>query len=145
MTTKKSLVTFTQRKRIMNSGKKKAGSDDANKFTFEVAKHITTLDTGIIVLFGSLNLNWVKSQGIASSIDSVLLTLGIATIAAFLFSIIFCVAVMFLIPYQLNDDEEFTLPQSRLVNWSLVFGLAFFTGGILLIIVISGINLIFQG
>lgn len=142
MTTKKSLITFTQRRRIMNSEKKKAGSNDANKFTFEVAKHITTLDTGIIVLFGSLNPNWIKSQGIASSIDSVLLALGIATIAAFLFSTIFCVAVMFLIPYQLNDNEVAS-SQSGLVNWSLVFGLAFFTGGILLIIVISAINLIF--
>lgn len=140
--TKKSLVTFTQRRRITNNEKKKTGNDEANKFTFEVAKHITTLDTGIIVLFGSLNPNWIKSQGVASSIDSVLLALGIATIAAFLFSTIFCVTVMFLIPYQLNDNEV-TTSQSRLVNWSLVFGLAFFTGGILLIIVISAINLIF--
>lgn len=142
MTVKKRYITFTQRKQISRSQKIKAGNDDANKFTFDVAKHITTLDTGIIVLFGSLNPNWIKSQGIASSIDSVLLALGIATISTFLFSTIFCVAVMFLIPYQLNDDEV-TLSQSRLVNWSLVFGLAFFTGGILLIIVISAINLVF--
>lgn len=142
MSIKKNFTTITQRRRTMKIVKRKTGNDDTNKFTFDVAKHITTLDTGIIVLFGSLNPNWIKSQGLASSIDSVLLALGIATIAAFLFSTIFCVAVMFLIPYQLSDNEA-SLPQSRLVSWSLVFGLAFFTGGILLIIIVSAINLIF--
>ena len=108
MLIKKNLMTFAQRRRssMTRNIKKSVGSDETNKFTFEVAKHIITLDIGIIVLIGSLNSNWIASQGVISIIDSVLLALSGATVAAFLFSIVCCVVVVFLIPYQLNNAES---------------------------------------
>ena len=35
-------------------------ANEANKFTFEVAKHITTLDSGIILILSSLHLDSLR-------------------------------------------------------------------------------------
>lgn len=120
----------------------RARIDEANKFTFEVAKHITTLDSGIILVFTSLNSNWITSPIINSNIDFILIALGLITVATFLASTIACVLVMFLIPYQLGEEKI-----GFWQNWStrglLVLGLASFIAGILLIIIITFINLIY--
>src|SRR5688572_23138617 len=83
----------------------RARIDEANKFTFEVAKHITTLDSGIILVFTSLNSNWITAPSINSNIDFILIALGLITVATFLASTIACVLVMFLIPYQLGEEK----------------------------------------
>lgn len=124
------------------TNKERARVDEANKFTFEVAKHITTLDSGIIVVFTSLNSNWITSPSIHSNIDFILIVLGLITVAIFLTSTIACVLVMFLIPYQLGKVQV-----GFWQNWStrgfLILGLASFIAGILLIIIITCINLIY--
>ena len=117
-------------------------SDEANKFSFEVAKHITTLDSGIILVFTSLNSNWITSPGIASNIDLIQVILGIVTVTTFLVSTIACVLVMFLIPYQLGEEKT-GIWQNWGTDGLLVLGLASFIAGILLIIIITFINLIF--
>ena len=117
-------------------------ANEANKFTFEVAKHITTLDSGIILVFTSLNSNWITALNINSNIDFILIALGLITVATFLVSTISCVLVMFLIPYQLRQEKV-----SFWENWSahgfLLLGLASFIAGILLIIIITFINLVY--
>lgn len=127
---------------ITQTDKSRDRIDQANKFTFEIAKHITTLDSGIIVVFATLNSNWITSQNVSSSIDLILLLLGLATIAAFLFSTIACVFVMFLIPYQITE-EKIASGQEIRTDIYLAFGLTLFIVGILLIIAIAAINLIY--
>ncbi len=122
--------------------KNRARIDEANKFTFEIAKHITTLDSGIIVVFASLNSNWITSQNVSSNVDLILLLLRLATVAAFLFSTIACVFVMFLIPYQLAE-EKIVFGQGIRTDIYLAVGLTLFIAGILLIIAIASINLIY--
>ena len=144
MATKKNLVTQAQFRRnsLLQTNNQRTKTDDANKFTFEVAKHITTLDSGIILVFTTLNSNWITSPNIASNIDFILIVLGLFTVATFLISTIACVLVMFLIPYQLGEEIV-----GFWQNWGargfLVLGLASFIAGILLIIIITFINLIF--
>ncbi len=122
------------------TNQERARVDEANKFTFEVAKHITTLDSGIILVFTSLNSNWITSASINSNIDFILIALGLITVATFLTSTIACVLVMFLIPYQLREERI-----GFWQNWStrgfLTLGLASFIAGIFLIIIITFINI----
>ena len=124
------------------TNRKKGKLDEANKLSFEIAKHITTLDSGIILIFTSLYPNWIASPSIISNIDLILVILGLAVLAIFLISTIACVLVMFLIPYQLGETKI-----GFWQNWGtdgiLVLGLASFIAGILLIISITFINLVY--